>query len=133
MKLLDTTFLIHYWAGADAVESYLKEHEEEAFVTTTLNIKELAVGVELRDDIDPGEIVPTFEWVEIRPFRVEHARIAGALEAVFHRDDGTNRGEINALTADLLIAAVAIEEGATVVTRNVADFERFEDCSVEAY
>ena len=133
MKLLDTTFLIHYWAGVDAVESYLQEHDEEAFVTTTLNIKELAVGVELRDDVAPEEIVPTFEWVEIRPFRTEHALVAGALEAAFHRDDGTNRKELDALVADLLIAAVAIEEGATVVTRNTEDFERFENLDVEAY
>ena len=28
-KLLDTTFLIHYWAGRDAVASYLDAHEDD--------------------------------------------------------------------------------------------------------
>ncbi len=51
MKLLDTTFLIHYWAGWEAVEDYLETHEEEEFVTTTLNIKEIAVGREIQGNL----------------------------------------------------------------------------------
>lgn len=133
MKLLDTTFLIHYWAGTENAESYLKTHDEAAFVTTTLNIKELAVGVELREDVDAEDIVPTFEWVDVRPFETEHALIAGELEAALHRDEDVNRDEINALAADLLIAAVAREAGATVVTRNIEDFQRFEGLDAEAY
>ena len=133
MKLLDTTFLIHYWAGTEDAGSYLNTHEDEAFITTTLNIKELAVGAELRDDIDVSDIVPTFEWVDVRPFRTEHALIAGGLEAKLHRDDSVARDEIDALAADLLIAAVALDAGATVVTRNVEAFERFEDLDVGAY
>ena len=133
MKLLDTTFLIHYWAGTEDTGSYLNTHEDEAFITTTLNIKELAVGTELRGDIDVSDIIPTFEWVDVRPFRTEHALIAGGLEAKLHRDERVNRDEINALAADLLIAAVALDAGATVVTRNTEDFERFDDLDVEAY
>ena len=39
MKLLDTTFLIHYWGGVDGVAEYLEANEESEFVTTSLNIK----------------------------------------------------------------------------------------------
>lgn len=133
MKLLDTTFLIHYWAGRDAVGEYLERHEESEFATTTLNLKEIAVGRDLQGELDRHEILSTFEWVDVVPFRTEHAFVAGQLEADLHRDRDVNQDRINSLTGDVLIAAVARERGATVVTRNVDDFERFEGVSVEAY
>jgi predicted nucleic acid-binding protein len=133
MKLLDTTFLIHYWAGSEDVESYLEENEVSEFATTTLNLKEIAVGRRLQGEFNRQEILTTFEWLNSIPFRTEHAFIAGELEASLHHDDSINQDKINSLTADLLIAAVAKETGATVVTENTADFERLEGVSVEGY
>jgi len=133
MKLLDTTFLIHYWAGREAVEDYLETHDEEECVTTALNIKEIAVGRELQGNLDPLEIRSTFEWTTIIPFQVEHAFIAGKLESQLHRKEGVNQDRINSLAGDLLIAAVAKEANATVVTRNTDDFRIFDGVSVESY
>ena len=132
MKLLDTTFLIHYWAGRETVRAYLERHEEATFATTVLNIKEIAVGRELQGELDRHEILSRFGWVEILPFRTEHAFTAGELESELHRDERLNRDGINALTGDVLIAAVAEETGATVVTENVSDFETL-GVSVESY
>ncbi|MFC7114773.1 type II toxin-antitoxin system VapC family toxin [Natronoarchaeum sp. GCM10025703] len=133
MKLLDTTFLIHYWAGRQAVADYLERHEQEEFVTTTLNIKEIAVGREIQGKLDAVKIQSKFEWTTILPFQMEHAVTAGELEAEFHRDETVNQDKINSLAGDLLIAAVAREEGATVVTQNTDDFERFDGVAVESY
>jgi predicted nucleic acid-binding protein len=124
-KLLDTPFLIHYWAGRDAVASYLDANEDDAaFLTTTINLKEIAVGRRLQDELEPAEIRATFDWLEIVPFYPEHAFTAAELEAPLHEDESTNRDEVNSLAADALVAAVAEAADATVVTRNVADFER---------
>lgn len=124
-KLLDTTFLIHYLAGRDSVASYLDAHEEDtAFLTTTINLKEIAVGRRLQDELDPAEMRATFDWLEIVPFRPEHAFAAAKLEAPLHADEATNRDEVNSLAADVLVAAVADAADATVVTRNQSDFER---------
>lgn len=132
-KLLDTTFLIHYWAGRDAVASYLDAHEDDAaFLTTTINLKEIAVGRRLQGDLDPAEIRATFDWLEIVPFRPEHAFAAADLEAPLHDDGTTNRAEVNSLAADVLVAGVADVESATVVTRNTDDFERL-GVDVERY
>ena len=120
------------WAGTEDTGSYLSIHGDEAFITTTLDIKQLAVGTEVEDDVELSGIGPTFEWVDVRPFRTEHALIAGGLEAKPHRNDNVNRDGIDALAADLLIAAVALDTGAAVVTRNTGDFERFEDLDVES-
>lgn len=134
MKLLDTTFLIHYWGGDERVEEYLESHEEGSeFFTTTLNVKEIAVGRELQGTFDRREILSQFDWLSIRPFSVEHAMIAGQLEAELHRDDTVNRDRINSLQGDLLIGAVAKELGATVVTENADDFERLDGVAVESY
>jgi len=133
MKLLDTTFLIHYWGGDDAVASYLNAHEDSEFITTTLNIKEIAVGRELQGQLSRPEIRSTFDWIRIVPFEAEHAFIAGELEATLHRDESVNRDNITALAGDLLIASLAKEQNATVVTENTVDFEGFDGVSVEGY
>ena len=132
-KLLDTTFLIHYWAGRDAVADYLAEREETAtFLTSTINLKEIAVGRRLQGELDPAEIRATFDWVEVVPFRSEHAVVAADLEAPLHEDGSTNRAELNSLAGDVLVAAVAEAADATVVTKNTADFERL-GVDAEAY
>ncbi|WP_436900707.1 type II toxin-antitoxin system VapC family toxin [Halovenus halobia] len=133
MRLLDTTALIHYWGGVDAVGSYLESNEGHEFVTTTLNIKEIAVGRKLQEAFDPQELLATFDWVTTVPFESEHAFHAAEMEAGLRRDDGINRDKNNSLTGDLLIAAVAKAENAPVVTRNTDDFEQFPGVSVESY
>jgi predicted nucleic acid-binding protein len=133
MKLLDTTFLIHYWAGRESVKEYLDGRADTEFVTTTLNLKELATGRALQGQLNRHAIRSTFDWITILPFRFAHAIVAGELEAPLHADAGTNQDKINALTADVLTAAVAKHEGATVVTQNAADFQRFDGVAVETY
>lgn len=133
MKLLDTTFLIHYLSGREAVEDYLETHEEEEFVTTTLNIKEIAVGRAIQANLDRYEIFSAFRWTTIIPFQAEHAFAAAELEAELHRNEKINQDKINSLTGDLLIAAVAKETGATVVTENTDDFQTFEGVSIDTY
>ena len=81
MKLLDTTFLIHYWGGREATKTYLEAHEDAEFITTTLNLKEIAVGLSLQGNLDRHQLLSTFEWVETVPFQTDHAVVAGELEA----------------------------------------------------
>jgi len=133
MKLLDTTFLIHYWGGVADIRQYLDANEEHEFVTTTLNLKEIAVGRAIQGELDEHEIQSTFGWVTIVPFDTARAFVAGELEAELHRDPQINQDKINALAGDLLIAAVAKETGATVVTQNTDDFERFDGITTENY
>lgn len=132
MKLLDTTFLVHYWRGLDAAAEYLAENEDEQLVTTTLNVKELAVGRALQGALEPTELRTTFDWLAVLPFDLDHAFVAGELEADLRRRDDVEGTKLNALAGDLLIAAVAEEEGAAVVTRNVEDFELI-GVAVESY
>ncbi|WP_053948998.1 PIN domain-containing protein [Halolamina sediminis] len=133
MKLLDTTFLIHYWGGVDDAADYLESHEDEEFLTTTLNLKEIAVGRRLQGKLDRAEILTTFDWVTLVPFDAEHAFVAAELEANLRQQSDINEDRINALAGDLLIAAVAKERNASVVTENTRDFALFDGVPVDTY
>jgi len=71
--------------------------------------------------------------VTLVPFDVEHAFVATELEATFRQRSDIEPDRLNSLTGDLLIAAVARERNATVVTKNTRDFELFGGVPVEAY
>jgi len=133
-RVLDTTFLIHYWSGEPRAERYLEAHEEDTeFLTTALNLKEIAVGRQLQDAFDREEILATFDWLRVVPFDIDHAFAAGELEATLRRSESPNQDRVNALLGDLLVAAVARDLDAAVVTENVDDFEMFDDVSVKTY
>ena len=132
MKLLDTTFLVDYERGEDAVAKYLEENEAADFVTSTLCIEELAVGKHVAGDPTGADVLAPYGWLEVVPFRTDHAIVAGEMEAELHADESVNRDYIDAVAGDLLIAAVARAMDATVVTNNREDFDRF-DVAVEGY
>jgi predicted nucleic acid-binding protein len=132
-KLLDTTFLVHHWSGRSAVKSYLEAQPERTeYVTTTLNLKELAVGRKLTNEFDAAEIRSQFRWVRIVPISTGIAWAAADVEAPLHRDDAVNRDRINALAGDVLIAGAAADLDATVVSNNADDFREL-GVPVESY
>jgi hypothetical protein len=132
-KLLDTTFLIHHWGGRESVASYLESQPEGTeYVTTTVNLKEIAVGRMLTDQFDAEEIRAQFEWVRVVPITTSIAWATAEIEAALYRDDEINRDRINSLAGDAIIAGAATELNATVVSNNVEDFEAL-GVPVEAY
>lgn len=133
MKLLDTTFLVDYERGGDAVAEFLTTHEDAEFVTSTICMKELAVGKHTIGSPSKADLVGDYGWLRIVPFTVDHAHEAGALEATLRTAEEADRDRVASLSGDVLIAGVARRLGATVVTRNVSDFELFEDVAVERY
>lgn len=132
-KLLDTTFLVHHWGGHADVETFLASQPDGTdYITTTINLKELAVGRKLMGAFDPSELLAQFEWVRIVPISKAVAWAVADLEAPLHRAESINRDRINALAGDALIAGAAAEHDATVVSRNVEDFEAL-GVPVESY
>jgi len=134
-KLLDTTFLVHYLTRPSAVESYLSDHDtpEVTFLASTISMKELAVGLHHVEEA-PGlaELTADFEWLDLRPFTERHAFHAGAIEEEC-RDRGLPQERLNAIGGDILIGGAARAEDATVVTRNMTDFQQMSGVAVESY
>lgn len=133
MKLLDSTFLAHHARGTEAVAEYLSAHDDEEFVTSTINVKEIAVGALTVADPTKEELLADLGWVRILSFTAEHAYFAAEFEAELRADPDVQQDQINSLMGDLLIAGVARSIDAPVVTRNVEDFKRFDGVSVEEY
>jgi predicted nucleic acid-binding protein len=88
---------------------------------SVISIGEIERGIARQRATDPGFADALAAWLDrvltlygerIVPFDLRTARRWGALSAAHGND-----------SADLMIAATALENGLTVVTRNVSDFE----------
>jgi toxin FitB len=88
---------------------------------SAISIGEIERGISQQRATDPGFAGSLADWLDrvlalygerVLPFDVQTARRWGALSAALGNE-----------SADLMIAATALEHGLTVVTRNVSDFE----------
>jgi hypothetical protein len=102
------------------VKWFERQRTADLFLSV-VSIGEIERGIARQRAIDPGFAGALAEWLDrvvtlygdrIVPFDLRAARRWGALSAAFGND-----------SADLMIAATALENGFTVVTRNVSDFE----------
>lgn len=118
MICLDSSVIIDYLDGAQYVEAFLESTTEPIAVTRLVKY-ELYVGA-LRSS-DPSETIgavdQALEWTRTLEFTDSAAKEAAMTRAAM-LDDGTPIG-----AADTLIAGLAREAGATLVTRD-GDFER---------
>ena len=115
--LLDSTLLIDHGnhdAAAIALLRRLFEEGHELFTCDVVTCETLSYG-EPHDRRHLETLLEALEYVSTSP---DAARWAGASRRRLHRAGGKRA------VADALIAGVAAELGATVVTRNRDDFDR---------
>jgi toxin FitB len=102
------------------VKWFARQRTSDLFLSV-ISIGEIERGIARQRTIDPGFAATLAEWLDrilalyggrIVPFDIQAARRWGALSATLGND-----------SVDLMIAATALENGLTVVTRNVSDFE----------
>ncbi len=118
--LLDTSVVIDYPASAVAA------HAETASVST-ISLAELAYGLHTADPLRNAAREQRYHWIAdtfaVIPFDAGAARIYAALCAnvrAVGRDPKPRR-------FDVLIAAVAVELGIPLITRNENDFRGIHD------
>jgi len=122
MILLDTVILseLRKRAPRPAVVDWLKAHEDRELFISVVSIGEIERGIEKRRRADPAFAETLSRWLDdllrfyvdrILPITPDIARRWGALSA-----------RIGNESADLLIAATALNHGLTVATRNVRHF-----------
>lgn len=132
MKLLDTTFLIHYYADRDDATEYRNRNDTETFVTTGVNVKEFVVGHIVAGDgpeLTFHQLQQEFDWVRFEPYIAPFGFEAAAVEAQLrNRDEYEPR-----LAGDILIGGAARELQAEVVTQNVDDFNLMPGVDSESY
>ena len=99
---------------------FARQRTADLFLSV-ISIGEIERGIVRQRAIDPAFADALATWLDrvltlygerVVPFDLRTARRWGALSATIGND-----------SADLMIAATALEHGLTVVTRNVSDFE----------
>ena len=121
--LLDTSVISELVKPApdNHVIEWLKRIDEASLYLSVLTIGEIERGIARQRTIDPGFSATLAAWLDrvlalygerVLPFELRTARRWGVLSAALGND-----------SADLMIAATALEHGLTVVTRNLSDFE----------
>jgi toxin FitB len=123
MFLIDTVTLseLRRRQRDPAVVAWFERQRATELFLSVISIGEIERGIERQRATDPGFAGALAAWLErvlalyddrILPFDLRTARRWGVLSAALGND-----------SADLMIAATALEHGLTVVTRNVSDFE----------
>lgn len=128
--ILDTTFLVDLLRGDPEVADLARELDERGSpVVTAITVMELIEGAALADVPDRSRD------------RV-HELLSGLTTASFDSRAGARAGTVSAELSergeqieipDVVIAAVALERGESVLTRNTAHFERISGLDVEPY
>lgn len=128
MKIADTDFLVGVLRGHRKASDLFRGWLEE-IATTTLNAAELHEGAaasERREEATMA-VERLLASLPLIPFGPRHARAYGPLAR------GRKKLGLPGGPMDLLIASIAVVEGATIVTRNVADFEGHQGLRVESW
>lgn len=103
------------------LSTWLRAQNESELYLSVITLGEIARGIRQQERINPDFAADLIAWLartemlfkdRILPFAAEDAVIWGRLSA-----------EIGHTGADLMIAASALVRQATVVTRNVSDFD----------
>lgn len=127
MYAFDTSTLVHYFRGRGRVaERLLSTPPRETFLPTVV-LYELELGVEKSDAAARRrtELEELASAVQLLPFGADEARAAARIRAALEA-----RG-LPVGPYDVLIAATALANGATLVTHNTAEFSRVDGLTIE--
>lgn len=123
MFLLDTVTLseLRRTRRNPSVVAWMERQRATDLFLSVVSIGEIERGIARQRAADPNFADALAAWLDrllalygtqVLPFDLQTARRWGALSAALGND-----------SADLMIAATALEHGLAVVTRNVSDFE----------
>lgn len=129
MFLLDTNTLIAFFRGVDGVGSHLTRVPPSQVGVPAVVVYELETGIakSMEPEKRRAQLDRFLDVVRVVPFGHAEAVETGRLRARLEKA-GTPIGPI-----DLLIAGTALAGGATLVTRNLREFQRVPDLRVVSW
>lgn len=127
MFALDTNTLIYFFKGMGNVAERLFAHPPAEIAIPAIVLYELEVGLAKSESPKKrrAQLERMMSVTSVLPFDKKTAVCAATIRVALERA-GTPIGQY-----DLLIAATAVSAGATLVTRNTAEFERVHGLRLE--
>ena len=124
--VLDTDTISYYLRGSIAVKEQFLLHKNE-LASTTVNYADFIYGLKKRDNkkyLSQVELI--FDNIKLYDFDKKASKIFGTLEA-----DMQKTGIVVA-DMDLMIASIAISNGETLISNNLAHFSKVPLLDVES-
>ena len=131
--VLDTDLLTLYYRGDPTVVQHLDARPPNALAISIMTIDEQLSGwyTLTRQARGPDQIARAYAQLGESVVRLARWRILPYTEAAIARVAQFKVLRLNVRLMDLRIAAIALEHGAVVVTRNLRDFGRVPGLDVE--
>jgi tRNA(fMet)-specific endonuclease VapC len=100
---------------------------------TVITVREVMEGrlSAIKRSKQPARVLAAYESLKESAEQFGTLPIIGLTAAALARFDGLSRMKLNVRKDDLRIAAIALEAGAVVVTRNLRDFQRIPGLTCE--
>jgi tRNA(fMet)-specific endonuclease VapC len=127
MYALDTNSVIYFFKGLGQVPGRVLATPPRSLAIPAVVLYELEVGIARSSSPERrrAQLEQLLALIEVLPFGAAEARIAARIRSDLE-GSGTPIGPL-----DNLIAGTALRHGATLVTRNVKEFQRIEGLAVE--
>ena len=133
LYVLDTDTLSLYQHGDPVVSQHVLDVPSSDLAITIITVEEQVTGwlAALRKAKGAEEIARVYWRLTTTMQFLAGLRILSFTEQAVQRYDDLVKRKLNVGKMDLRIAATALEHGGIVVTRNVRDFRRIPDLTVE--
>ena len=133
LHILDTDTLSLLQEAHAGVLTRVAACSADEMAVTVISIEEQLSGWyrRLRRAKKPDELARVYDRLTAAVRSLSRLPILSFSEAAIRRAKGLQAAKLNVRKMDLCIAAIAIENHAVVVTRNVRDFERVPNLVVE--
>lgn len=131
--IFDTDILSLYARGAEPLHTRMDACPDDECAITVITVEEQLTGWYslLRQARPPSEVAQAYQRLaDAVPFLAQWT-ILPYTEAAMARVEGWLKLRLNIGKSDLRIAAIALEHGAVVVTRNLRDFGRIPGVTAE--
>jgi len=133
LHALDTDILTLYQNGHSAVRQHVGRRGPGELAITVISVEEQLSGWyrRLRQAKKPDQLARIYQRLATTVASLAGLPILSFTEPAISRYDGLRALKLNIRKMDLRIAAIALEHGAVLVTRNRGDFERIPGLTIE--
>lgn len=130
---LDTDTLTLFQLGHAAVVRRVQTHAPSDIAITVISVEEQLSGwyTQVRRAKKPLDVARAYQRLADNVRSLSRMQILAFTEPAVHRRNELKRAKIKIGSKDLAIAAIALEHGAVVVTRNSRDFSRVPGIQIE--